>query len=136
MSLSMFVNNCIEALADLLEKIEKERKASKEYTVPMSFIIKSLVESEDILGVYRDWPEELPDKLEFMLQDWQDEYEAKQSRIPAEFIPYMKSGLYILSPNKKYLIEKNTGERYIIGGKRTLIPLVRKKQPITKRGKA
>ena len=121
-SVSLFISNCLTELLSFLEKVQKERKESK-FTVPMSFIIDSIVKSKDILGFYRDWPEELPDKTEFMLMEWQDDYEAKEKKIPVEFYQYIKSGLYVFSPNKKYLIEKKSGKRYMPVGRNRLVPL-------------
>jgi len=120
-SVSMFVTNCLEELAEILERVETKLKGAKEYTVPMSFIIKLIVKNNDILGFKKDWLEGPPDNLEFILDDWQTEYEAMQKKIPVEFYPYVESGLYSLSVNKKYLIEKKTGERYIAVGKKRLV---------------
>jgi len=121
-SLSLFVNNCLKELSELLKDVDKEIKGSKEHTVPMSFIIKSIVENEDILGVSKEWPAELPEKLEFMLNDWQEDYDAQQKKIPVSFFKYLKSGSYVLSPNKKYLIEKKTGKKFITMGS-SLVPI-------------
>jgi hypothetical protein len=122
-SVSMFVNNCLQQLSELLNKANKKLKGSKAYTVPLPFIIKSIVESEDILGAGKDWPDDLPEKLEFMLGDWQNDYDAQKKKVPVEFYPFIKSGLYLLSPNKKYLIEKKTGNKYVSLGKNKLVPI-------------
>ena len=120
-SVSLFVNKCLKELSVILENVDKELKQSKQYTVPMSFIIKSIVESNEILGIGKDIPDESESKFELMLREWHEEYEAKQQNIPVEFIPLIKGGLYSLSPNKRYLIEKETGKRYISGGKGQLM---------------
>jgi hypothetical protein len=112
-SLSLFVNNCLEELFELLKKVDKKLKERKDHTVTMSFIIKSIVESKDILGVGKDWPDDLPEKIDLMLHDWQEDYDAHGKKVPIEFYSYLKTGLYILSPNKKYLIEKKTGKKFL-----------------------
>lgn len=121
-SLSLFVNNCLRELSELLKMIKKEIKERKGYSVPMSFIIKSIVESNDILGVSKDWPDELPERFEFMLHDWKDDYEAQQKKIPKEFYRFVQGGLFVLSPNKKYIIEKETGKKFITMGS-SLVPV-------------
>jgi hypothetical protein len=120
-SVSMFVNNCLEELSNILSSVDKLRTQSKEYTVPMSFIIRSIVKDNEILGIGKDIPYDWEDKYELVLHGWQEEYEAQQQKIPVEFIPLLKGGLYSLSSNKRYLIEKKTGKRYISGGRGSLI---------------
>ena len=122
-SVSLFVNNCLRELSKLLERVEKELKESKEYTVIMSFIIKSIVDGKDILGVGKDWPNDLPEKIDYLLHDWQEDYDAYEKKIPIEFYTYLTTGLYILSPNKKYLIEKKTGKKFVPVSKHRLAPI-------------
>jgi aminopeptidase C len=121
-SLSLFVNNCLRELSELLKMIKKEIKEGKGYSVPLSFIIKSIVESNDILVVSKDWPDELPERFEFMMQDWQDDYEAQKRKIPKEFYRFVQGGSFVLSPNKKYIIEKKTGKKFITMGS-SLVPI-------------
>lgn len=124
-SVSMFVNNCLKEVSNILRNVDRLRTQSKEYTVPMSFIIRSIVESEEILGVGKDIPFDSETKVELLLHEWQEEYEALQQKIPVEFIPLLKSGLYSLSPSKRYVIEKESGKRYISGGKGRIIAVDR-----------
>jgi len=116
-SVSLFVNKCLKELSVILENVDKELKQSKQYTVPMSFIIKSIVESNEILGIGKDIPDESESKFELMLREWHEEYEAKQQNIPPVFIPLIKGGLFVLSPTKEFIIEKKTGKRFISSGK-------------------
>ena len=122
-SISMFIDKCLSELSDYLQKIENLLKGSKTYTVPMSYVIKRIIEDKDILGLYKDWPfpQDPEDKVEFMIMGWQEDYETIQRKIPVEFYSYLKSGLYMLSPDKKNLIKKKTGEKYIVVGK-SLVP--------------
>ena len=134
-SISMFIDRCLNGLSDYLQEVEIQLKGSKTYTVPMSYIIKRVIEDKDILGFYKDWPfpENPKGKVEFMIMGWQEDYEAIQRKIPVEFYPYLKSGLYMLSPDKKNLIEKKTGEKYIVVGK-SLVPFNKgEKQGVVKR---
>ena len=122
-SVSLFVNNCLKELSVILADVAEELAEPAKFSVPMSFIIKSLVESNDILGIGRNIPEDFQDAgFVSLLVGWQEEYEARQSGIPVEFVPLIKTGLYNLSPDR-YLIERATGMRYISGGKGKLIPV-------------
>jgi len=120
-SVSLFVNKCLKELSVILENVDKVLGESKQYTVPMSYVIKSIVERNEILGIGKDIPDEFESKFELMIREWQEEYEAKQQNIPVEFIPLIKGGLFSLSPNKRAVIEKKTGKRYISGGRGQLI---------------
>ncbi len=123
-SVSMFVNNCLKELSVILENMDRLLTKPEEYSVPMSFIIKSIVESKEIIGIGKDIPYDGNEKYGLMLHDWQEEYEAQQQKIPVEFIPLLKGGLYSLS-NRRYLIENKTGKRYISGGRGRLIEVAR-----------
>jgi len=64
------------------------------------------------------------DVILFELRDWQDDYESQRRRIPVVFVQMLKGGLYELSPDKRYLIEKETGKKYVAGRTRNdIIPV-------------
>lgn len=47
------------------------------------------------------------------IQFWKDDFEAEQKRIPRSFVKFLNSGEFVLSRDKRFLIEKETGERYM-----------------------
>ena len=55
-SVSLFVNNCLKELSVILADVAGELAEPGKFSVPLSFIIKSLVESNDILGIGRNIP--------------------------------------------------------------------------------
>jgi hypothetical protein len=121
-SLSLFVNKCLKELNIFLGVIEDYRRAGDQFTVPMSYVIKSIVESDDIMGFYRNWPEENMAIITKLLE-WQSDYEADQKNIPRDSYPFVKSGLFTLAPNKKYIIDKKTGIKYITAGRGSIVKL-------------
>jgi hypothetical protein len=44
---------------------------------------------------------------------WRDEYEANKEKLSRAFIKHLRSGKFLLSQDKKYLIDKETGKRYV-----------------------
>jgi hypothetical protein len=121
-SVSLFVNNCIKELSVILADIGEQLASPSNFSVPMSFVIKSMVESNDILGIDRTTPKEYKDSASaIMLLGLQEEYEMRQGWIPAQFVPLIKSGEYFLCRDRRYVIEKETGIRYMSGGKGSLI---------------
>ena len=118
-SVSLFINNCLEELLAILQEVDSKLKNTKEYTVPLSFIIKTIIESNNILGIGQDVPEEM--RMGILLHFWQVEYEAKKKRIPYELYKYITGeSVYMLSPDKTYLIDKITGDWYVPVGKDSL----------------
>lgn len=119
-SVSLFINNCLEELLVLLQEVDREIKNAPEYTVPLSFIIKSIIDRNNILGIGQDIPEDI--RMDILLQFWQEEYESKQKKIPYQLYKHIAgNSVYMLSPDKKYLINKITGESYIPVGENRLV---------------
>jgi len=119
-SISLFLNNCLEELLVLLQEVDRELKDTPEYTVPLSFIIKSIIDRNNILGIGQDIPDDM--RMDILLKFWQEEYEAKQIKVPYQLYKYIAgNSAYMLSPDKKYLIDKTTGESYIPVGENRLV---------------
>jgi len=116
-SISEYLNNKLKGLLWNLEDIEKGIKEMN-YSIPMQFVIDDTVRS---CGNPHRWSSE-PDwspgisELEQILMDTQDEYEADKKGIPREFYKWLKSDNYKLSEDKKFLIMKKTGEKFISDG--------------------
>lgn len=53
------------------------------------------------------------DKKKSELQFWKDEFEANEKGIPKSFVKFLRTGEYELSKSKRFIIEKETGDRYI-----------------------
>lgn len=120
-SLSSFVNNCLSELLDHLQDVETVKQKYPESKLPMSFVIsemtKSLQKKKSLLLVLfeaghteKEMQEHLEEEL---LTRWEDDYEAQKLGVPIEMYSYIKSGGYILGPNKQYLIAEKTGKKYI-----------------------
>jgi hypothetical protein len=60
---------------------------------------------------------ELPEIQESELDEevhyWRDEYDADKKKLSRAFVKHLRSGKFILSQDKKYLIDKETGKRYV-----------------------
>lgn len=113
-SVSLYLNNCLKDLLRYLEFMEKELKSAG-YTVPMSFVIKEMVEASHIHipGEGRQ-PEDAIQELQMNLLEWQDDYEADQKGIPRELYPHVRpGGLFVLSPDKRYVIHRELGKKFI-----------------------
>jgi hypothetical protein len=44
---------------------------------------------------------------------WRDEYEANKKKLSRAFVKHLRSGKFLLSPDRKYLLNKETGKRYV-----------------------
>lgn len=44
---------------------------------------------------------------------WRDEYEASKKKLSRAFVKHLRSGRFVLSTDRRYLIEKETGKKYI-----------------------
>jgi hypothetical protein len=140
-SISLYVNKMLKRLLADLKETEDGLKNSS-VTVPMDYIINKIV-----TGVGEEKPKypdgwegyvkenENPVTEEDMkemnllqeLEDWQVTYDAEQKGIPYELYKYTVSGAFVLSNDKKYLINKQTGEKFFpVNG--TLMKLVDKEK--------
>jgi hypothetical protein len=112
-SLSSYVDSCLRGLNNSLKRIESVLEAnSKVYSVPMPYVIEETVRgsSREAKGNMED-----EDTMIFDVVDsWQEEYESRKSNIPVNILRFIKTGLFELSKDKKSLIRKDTGEKYII----------------------
>ena len=58
-------------------------------------------------------PEIEESELDEEVQYWRDEYEANKKNLSRAFVKFLRSGKYILSTDRKFLIEKETGKRFV-----------------------
>jgi len=122
-SISLYLNNQVKWLLEHLEDLEKGIQEYN-YEVPMSFVIDEIVRSSDRSGKISDeiYKDENPvSDLESNLMEWRESYEAYQQGIPEDLYHWFKSGRYSLSKDKKYLVEKDTGKKFITEGKNRLM---------------
>jgi hypothetical protein len=113
-SVSLYLNNCLKNLLGYLEFIEK-KLSQHGYTVPMDFVIKEMVEFPHIgiPGEGRE-PEDAKLILRMELDKWENDYEADQKDIPRDMYPWVKGNRpFVLSADKRYIIDPKTGTRYI-----------------------
>ena len=59
------------------------------------------------------WREVQESALGEEVQYWRDEYEANKEKLSRAFVKWIRKGKFNLSSNKKYLIDKETGKRYV-----------------------
>lgn len=119
-SLSSFVNSCLGELFKYLKTMEQVTQDQHTYNVPMPFVIAEMIKSLTnmklagpilTVGQNIDAQEIMEGQL---LERWEDEYEARQLGVSVEMYPYVKDGKYIVSSNKQYLIEKETGKKFFV----------------------
>jgi hypothetical protein len=117
-SVSLFLNNRLNELLDFIEDVEKGMKKYS-FSIPMSFVIDEAVKGtvygkklSDELDEEGDPAPELWHKLKF-LEEW---YEADKQGVPRELYRWYKFGGYVVSKDKKFLIEKDTGRKFIPRG--------------------
>lgn len=134
-SLSAYVNGCLKSflndLKELEEGLETATTNKGKFTVPMSFIINAIVTNkgaenddyEEIKGMTAE--DQRGARLLAELDEWQYDYDSQKKRIPVPFLRFLGiPEAYELSLDKKYLINKATGERFIAGKSRnTIIPV-------------
>jgi hypothetical protein len=120
-SLSLFVHNCLKELLEYINGIKQEVEI-RHFNVPLSYIIDEMVKNPLLLGRTTDQEHEDPkseygdhfiSKYEIDAEGWNDKYEAEKMKVSLEFYAFLKTNLYELSVNKKYLIHKETGKRYL-----------------------
>jgi len=112
-SLSSYVDSRLRGLKNSLKGIEGVLKAnSKEYSVPMSYVIEETVRGSSLEA---NGNTEDEDTIIFDIADsWQEEYESRKKNISVNVLRFIKTGLFELSKDKKSLTNKDTGEKYII----------------------
>ena len=113
-SLSYYVDKCLKDLHMYLVAMEKGKKKSRQYNVPMSFIIEEVVKMPIISLEY-----ELPVPGMRMdtfneIDEWNAEYEARKMKIPRPFYRLIKSGKFELSADRKYITNIKTKIKYTI----------------------
>jgi len=120
-SLSSFVNNCLLDLLAHLQEVEKAKLTSPESDVPMEFVISSMIKSlRNEKKVPTIWTEEgvESDPQEnynaVLLWKWETAYEADRLGVSAAMYLRLQTGNYTLSRNKQYLIEKETGKKFVV----------------------
>jgi hypothetical protein len=122
-SISMYLNNKLKWLLEHLEDLEKGVKKMN-YSIPMSYVIDEIVKNYGGSGRLSSEPyqEEGPiSELEMVLNDWQESYEAYQQGVPLEYYRWLKMDKYALSRDKKFLINKETGKKFISQGRDKLM---------------
>lgn len=87
-SLSHLLNKYIKELLDYIETIEEELKKSKEYTVPVSFIINSLGDLPNFDVFKQQGESEKRKLLKENIDKWQKKYnEEKEEKTPLTLNP-------------------------------------------------
>jgi hypothetical protein len=122
-SISMYLNNQVKWLLEHLEDLENGIR-EKNYSIPMSYVIDEIVKNAGRSGRLSDetHQKEFPvSELEMILNDWQEQYDAYKEGIPYEYYTFLKSGNYVLSLDKKFIIAKGTGKKYVSQGKNKLM---------------
>ena len=115
-SISMYLNNRLKWLLEHLEDLEDGLQKSKGYNVPMSYIIDETVKLSGRSGrIPTSYDEEIQPytALDMNLMMWDDAYEADKIDVPHEFYEFYKSGNYLLSKDKKFLVDKASGKKFI-----------------------
>jgi len=116
-SISEYLNNKLKGLLWNLEDIEKGIKEMN-YSIPMKFVIDDMVRNYENPHRWSSEPDERTgvSALEQILMETHDDYEADKKGIPREFYRWLQSDRFNLSNDKKFLIDKKTGEKYISNG--------------------
>jgi hypothetical protein len=117
-SISLFLNNRLKELLDYIEDIEKGNKENS-FSVPMSFVINEAVKGSVCPRQLSDEPDPEGDPIPELINElmFLDEcYKADTQGIPRELYRWFKSGRFVLSRDKKCLIEKDTGRKFIPRG--------------------
>lgn len=108
-SISLYLNNKLEEMLAYLEEIEQAKRGNKS-TVPMSFVIDEMVRRHRERSSSETDMEEVQVGLLFEVEN---DYIADQKGIPREFYIHLLSDKFVLSRDKKFIIEKETGKKYI-----------------------
>jgi hypothetical protein len=114
-SISMYLNNEIKYLLEQLEDLEEGIKEWN-YTIPMSYIIDTMVKDSARSGrISKEINESkypISDRERQLTEYWGKSYEAEKQGIPFEYFDYVKNGDWMLSKDKKFIINKKTGDKY------------------------
>ncbi|HAC15276.1 MAG TPA: hypothetical protein DCE78_04945 [Bacteroidetes bacterium] len=113
-SISMYLNNSLKRLLSCLENIEKGINEMN-YSIPMSFVIDDIVKNAgywEIVSAEYEEEDQVESPLELILNEIKNDYEADQKGIPRELYRWLEMG-YEISRDKKFLILKRTGEKFI-----------------------
>ena len=125
-SISMYLNNRVNWLVEHLEDLQKGIEKMK-YSVPMSYVIDRIVNDSGMSGRIsgESFDERFPvSDLERTLNDFEDDYEAYQKGIPYEYYGWLRNSNYMLTKDKKFIIDKETGKKYISAGRTTLMEVL------------
>jgi hypothetical protein len=117
-SLSYYVDRCLKSLAEDLQDMERGLEGSS-YTVPMAYIIERTVKPTTFPAELEGHDEHEVSEEELLslsLEDWQATYESEKRRVPKSIYNWLRSGNYELTPDRKYLIHKVSGKKYLILG--------------------
>lgn len=124
-SVSYYVDKCLKELARYLETMKAQKEQSKEYTVPMNFIIDRVVRSP-IMSMADSIP--LPGmfvaEYEKEIYGWQQEYDAHTKNIPSQFWGFVKSGKFKLSADKRFVTNIESGRKYTLDEHGDIIEIV------------
>jgi hypothetical protein len=117
-SISEFLNYKLKGLLWYLEDMEKGIEEMN-YSIPMQFVIDDAVRSWANPHHLSSEPERSPgiSDLEQTLIYTQNDYNADKKEIPRQFYKWLdENGHLTLSPDKKFLIDKKTGKKFISDG--------------------
>lgn len=115
-SISMYLNNMLKDLLNNLEYLEKGLNDAS-VSVPMSFVIDELVKrSQGVPTIV--WTDHEEEEVYYTpLEYWKMAYEAFKKGIPLEYYGWLEQNSnFELSKDKKFLIDKETGQKYVSDG--------------------
>jgi len=110
-SLSFYVDNSLKIFLHSIKRLFLEKKKDT-YTVPMSFIIDSMVRSKYLTSIDVIEPEDSVEAAKMEMKEWQNRYEAQNTSIPYKYYTVIKTGKFALSPDKKYVVKIETGQKF------------------------
>jgi hypothetical protein len=116
-SISFVVDKVLKELFECLEALEKRYNESSEYSVPMSYVIDTVLRDRFVqLDEYFD--EKIPETERIpgtiVLNEIQSRYDAEKMKVPLFYANAVKSGKFALSKDKKYIISLEDGIKYCL----------------------
>jgi len=85
--------------------------------IPTKTIEPKIYEGMTVTDMNAEGLVELPEMRESELDEevhyWRDEYEADKKKLSRAFVKQLRGGKFVLSSDRKFLIEKETGKRYV-----------------------